>query len=179
MKAFIVFFVLFTSGVYATEILSDKPSSACEEVKNTRGVKFFKDPNLFLVNLSLMYVDPQLGWETLMNENPLITTFKGDIWIQRLGEQREFKNFGVVAKLYEAADSRFKLLDTDPKKKTKNVMIVPVKLCGPQEGYNDMPGFMLVADLENSQKRLENGEERLPPSTRGNKIPELPVNLKE
>jgi hypothetical protein len=172
----LVLSLLFTSISFAAQIVPEVPHVACEEFQLARELKIYKDPTLFLSNLNLIYTDPQAGWESLMVENPLLTSVKGTVRIMKLGNEREFKNFGAIAKIYELAEPKLK-----PKAKTvngqeieKSTMIIPIKVCGGQnDPYADTLGFVLVSDLKNAQieEQVEGGS--MPPSTSGHPIPKL------
>src|SRR5690348_13896830 len=88
----------------AVDVVNENPQSACRPVELFRELNVFKDPTLFMSDLGLIYVDPTLGWKQLMRENPLLTQLKGRVQLLQLGPAREFKNFGAIAKLYEAAE---------------------------------------------------------------------------
>lgn len=164
MKYLFIFLVAISS--HAATIVSENPHVSCQEMKFYKELKVYKDPSLFLGNLSEIYSDPSVGWERLMKENPLLTSIKGTVQVMKLGPEREFKNFGAIARIYELADPKFR---TDHK--TLNPKIVPVKFCG-GDAYSDTMGFVLVNDLKNAQiEEVEPGV--LPPSTVGNPIPKL------
>lgn len=172
MKWFLLFLVSFTA--HAAHIVSENSHLSCEELKIFKELRVYKDPSLFLGNLSEIYSDPSVGWERLMKENPLLTTIKGAVQVMRLGPEREFKNFGAIAKIYELADPQFKKKgekSSNPSSNPMNPKIVPIKICG-GDAYGETMGFVLVSDLKKAQvEEFEPGV--LPPSTVGNPVPKL------
>src|SRR4051812_16967215 len=98
----VLFGMLGTPAFSAIEVITERESSpSCEEFRITSDIRIYKDPSLFLDSLSLILRDPIVGWEKMMRENPLLTTLRGSAHFMRLGPARDFKNFGLVAKLYE------------------------------------------------------------------------------
>ncbi len=157
---------------------------SCEEYRLLRDLRVYKDPSLFLGALSLIERDPRMGWENLMRENPLMTTLRGSAQLILLGSAREFKNFGLIAKLYETVEPRLKLqaipstevlpTPSGPGKKVQKLKktgarIVPVMICGDSDAYRNSLGFVLESDLKTAQLD-PNGTAALPPSIRS--IPE-------
>jgi hypothetical protein len=169
----------------AVQIVTDSSTVVCEEFQLYRELKVYKDPTLFLSNLNLIYTDPASGWESLMYENPLLTTVKGTIRLMRLGPPREFKNFGAIAKIYELAEPRLKPVDKAAERSERDkrdqesrglaatqTLIVPIKMCG-TDSYNDTLGFVLTSDLRQAQTDEHEDLGGLPPSTPSNPIPVL------
>jgi len=158
---------------------------SCEEFRFNRDLRVYKDPSLFLGALSLFERDPRMGWENLMRENPLMTTLRGSAQIILLGPAREFKNFGLVAKLYETVEPRLKLQEIPStevipsasgrgknvvqKIKKTGALILPVMICGDSDAYRNSLGFVLESDFKSAQLDV-NGTASLPPSVRS--IPE-------
>lgn len=173
MKHLFLFISFFLGGgAFSAQIVSEIPHVACEEVKLYKELKVYKDPSLFLPELSHIYADPEHGWEDLLRENPLLTAVKGTIRIMRLGPEREFKNFGAIAKLYELSEPK---LRKKLRGKNKSQLIIPVKICG-GDAYVDSMGFVLAEELKSAQVEVyEPGV--LPPSTLGNPIPNLRRNI--
>ena len=171
----LVFFVLplKTRGV---QVLSELDFCACEEFRLTKGLRVYKDPSLFIGSLGQMYNDPQQGWQSLMNETPILTTLQGTVYLMKLGGPSEFKNFGIISKLYELVDPRLRdnsslqsIKNSKPQKMGR-ALVVPIKICGPI--YGDSLGFVLVSDFERSLKEeIRSGV--LPPSIYPNPIPKL------
>ena len=162
--------LVLSAPSYAIQVVTDGPNVGCEEIKLSKELRVYKDPTLFVGNLSLIYTDPTLGWEKLMEETPLLTRVGGMVHLMRLGQPREFKNFGAIAKLYELADARFR-----SKTSEHHPLIVPVRICA--EGYSDSLGFVLKSDLDDAQKAFfEEGS--MPPSAGNNPIPQLPNEMK-
>lgn len=155
---------------FGYQIVTEGSNVACEEMRLSKELKIFKDPTLFLSTLSLIYQDPVAGWDMLMRENPLLTTVKGVVQLMRLGPTREFRNFGAVAKLYEAAEPRLKVASGAL---GKHAPIVPIMLCGDKDAYINSLGFVLEADLKSALSSSENGA-GLPPSIYPNPVPKLP-----
>ncbi|MFM8313051.1 MAG: hypothetical protein ACKOA8_02090 [Deltaproteobacteria bacterium] len=181
MKKVVIFILvgLFQFPVVAVHVLSEFEHSLCEEVKLSSELRVYKDPSLFVGALGEMYNDPQQGWKSLMNETPVLTHLSGTVELMRLGVPAEFKNFGVISKLYELADSRFKVIQPqgikkDPKTKPRTgPLVIPVKVCG--SSYGDSLGFVLLADFQRAQKQnIEEGT--LPPSVYPNPVPVLKKN---
>lgn len=172
VKIIALVFLLFSLVSHAAHIVSEIPHVSCQEVKLYKELKIYKDPSLFLGNLSEIYADPSVGWEKLMKENPLLTTIKGTVNLMKLGPERDFKNFGAIARIYEVADPQFRHVGKEEAKGAvpKDPKIVPVKICA--DAYAETMGFVLVSDLKNAQME-EFDPSVLPPSTVGNPIPKL------
>ncbi len=168
------------------EIVTEQGHSAsCEEYQLYHDLRVYKDPSLFLGNMSMILKNPRLGWENLMRENPLMTTLQGSAQIIRLGPPREFKNFGLIARLYETVEPRLKLQEIESvesvpsrdgrrskqelKKKKAGALIVPVMICGDSDAYRNALGFVLESDFKAAQQD-KLGVTSLPPSVRS--IPE-------
>lgn len=129
----------------------------------------YKDPSLFLPQVAEVYRDPDLHWDVLKHEKPHLTTVSGPTCLRKLGPPTRFRDFGLVTRLYEAADPRLRLAGKGPDK-GRSPLIVPVQLCG-NTRYKDTLGFVLASDLE--QALHPPGEAvGMPPSTKGNPIPE-------
>lgn len=159
------------SPLWGVQIVTETPHVHCRTFHFHQDLSIYKDPTLFLPNLSLIYADPVRGWEALMEESPLLTKVKGDIVLMLLSDKpAEFKNFGAVARLYEMADPRFKF---NKKESSSPVKILPIKMCGePNDPYRDTVGFVIEEDLKKAQVEiLETG--KLPPSVYPNPIPKL------
>jgi hypothetical protein len=178
MMRWVLAILVFSYAAFSAQVISEKQRSTCEEFLLMRELKIYKDPTLFLPNLSLIYSHPRLGWESLMNESPLLTTLKGTVHFMILGEPQEFRNFGAISKVYELADSKFIPRPTatpvPPTRKgahaslTQGPNIIPIKICG--DSYGDTLGFVLESDLKIAQTDERDGTV-LPPSTRKNAIP--------
>ena len=111
MKSFswlIAVFVAFGFKAKAVQVVSDYEHASCQEFRLVKELRVYKDPSIFVGNLGQMYNDPHQGWASLMNENPVLTTLEGTIHLMKLGSPMEFKNYGVISRLYELADPRFK-----------------------------------------------------------------------
>lgn len=170
-----------TSPVVAVQIVTESPNVVCEELQLAKELRVYKDPTLFLANLGMIYADPAHGWQTLMEESPLLTTVKGKVQIMRLGKPREFRNFGGISRLYQTMDPRLKAPQR-PAAGQKGpqlidpTMIIAVKICGgAYEAYKDSLGFVVASDLREAQQEdYEDGQ--MPPSTVGNPIPKLRSN---
>jgi len=168
-----IFYSLESSGA---QVVSELEHVACEEFRLSRELIIYKDPSLFIGNLGQMYNNPSQGWASLMNESPILTTVQGTIHLMKLGLPTEFKNFGVISKLYELVDPRFKLKIISPQNKIAKPLerfrplVVPVKVCG--QSYADSLGFIIVSALDWAQEEdLQPGT--LPPSIYPNPIPNL------
>ncbi len=159
---------LFSTSVFAAELVNERGAgSSCQEFTANRELKVFKDPTLFLPNLGLIMADPKVGWYRLMQENPLLMVLTGRVKLTKLGEAREFKNFGAIARLYELAEPRLRLVDPEASKQPL-VKIVPVQVCG--EG---VLGFVLESDLRLATEALGSAK-GLPPSIYPNPVPHWP-----
>lgn len=171
-------------GGVAQVVSERKQPSPCEEIRLTRELNVYKDPTLFLSIQGLLYADPDRGHEALEEETPLLTTVTGPFHFRRRGELREFRGFGEIAKLYERVEPRFKP-QAEQSRHRKNragqgsseivspPMMVPIQICGDQATHPDFLGFLLLADLTEAQRALDNKDGSLPPSTVGNPIPKL------
>ncbi len=161
---------------FGFQIVTEGDKTACQEVRLFKELKIYKDPTLFLSVMSLIQQDPQAGWEALSRENPLLTTVKGTVQLAQLGPEREFKNFGAIARLYEVADPRFRLrreTGSDGRAHLKKpIAIIPIMLCGENDPYKNTMGFVPVEDFKLAQvDELSKGE--MPPSVYPNPIPKL------
>lgn len=158
--------LLLSASLHAAEVVNERGAGeSCQEFTIQRELKVFKDPTLFLPNLGLIMADPKVGWYRLMQENPLLMVLTGRVKLTRLGETREFKNFGAIARLYELAEPRLRLVDPEAPKQPL-VKIVPVQVCG--EG---VLGFVLESDLQKATQGLATTK-GLPPSIYPNPIPD-------
>lgn len=152
---------LFSKVAGAADIVSEKEALFCTEYQLHRELNVYKDPTLFLVNLSEILEDPIRGWRKLMLQNPFLTSLQGRVSLMLLGKEREFRNFGQIAALYEAADRRFRA----PKGPRKQMIkILPVQVCG-DAGYAGTLGFVIEADLIEAQRETFDYVGR-PPSVR-------------
>ena len=142
MKVLSCLSLFFCLPVLAVDIVTENGAAACKTFTAHRELRVFKDPTLFLPEISRILADPKSGWDRVRNESPLINTFKGEVSLAQLGKPREFKNFGVIARLYESADSRLKLVDPETGERSP-VRIIPVQICG-----QDTLGFVLEEDLK-------------------------------
>ncbi|MCB0404305.1 MAG: hypothetical protein KDD51_05930 [Bdellovibrionales bacterium] len=134
------------------------------EINARQELNVYKDPSMFLPDLGEIHADPLTGWETLMENTPLLTTVQGPVCFLQLAAATPFKNFGLVSYLYQLADSRLKSPVTAAAFGESTPMIVPVQLCG-ESAYSDSLGFVLEEDLKAVQQaRAQSG---LPPSVDG------------
>jgi hypothetical protein len=177
VKIVIVFGIILISlcrSVWAAQVLSEFEDSKCEEFKLSKPLVVYKDPSLFVGALGEFYNDPQQGWKSLVAETPVLTTLEGTVYLMKLGVASEFRNFGVISKLYELVDSRFTAKKTTAKSKTgrkeiiKRPLVMPIKICG--SAYSDSLGFVLWADFQEAQV-FETESGAMPPSVFPNPIP--------
>ncbi len=179
ITALLLFTALVPESAMGVQIVTENPAVYCEELHLAKPINVYKDPTLFMGNLSLIYSDPQLGWERLMEENPLLTRVQGLVRIMKLGPPRYFRNFGGVAALYEAADPRFRIAPLKPRNMPGLTVspiatgpeIIPIKICGQGDAYTDSLGFVLTADLEAGLPEGMGPGQTMRPSTLGNPIP--------
>jgi hypothetical protein len=163
----LTYLFLFCRAVGAVELVPERGAEgACQEFVARHELKVFKDPTLFIPNLGLIQIDPKVGWYRLMQETPLLTVLSGRVSLMRLGEAREFKNFGAIARLYELAEPRLRLVDPATSLQKTPVKIVPVQVCG-----SGALGFVLESDLKQAKENRE-ASVGLPPSVYPNPIPE-------
>lgn len=166
----VLFLSLLAKPSFAAEVVGEKGGQAsCKPFTAHRELRVFKDPTLFLPSLSLILADPKVGWYRLMQENPLRASLRGPVSLRILGEAREFKNFGVIARIYELAEPRLRLTEEKNAKLGKSEKIVPVQICG--EGAL---GFVLESDLKRAAEQEEYIGEGLPPSVYPNPVPVWP-----
>lgn len=167
-------FLSFGVNVRALQVASEYDHAACEEFQLAKELRVYKDPSIFVGNLGQMYNDPRQGWATLMNETPVLTTLEGTVHLMKLASASEFKNFGVISRLYEFADPRFKARDKSNAvlkgKSAARPMVVPVKICG--TSYSDSIGFVFLSDLDKAMQE-ERDPKVMPPSVYPNPIPIL------
>jgi hypothetical protein len=164
----VVFLLAFAPYVFGVDVVTENGAADCEVFVAHRELRIFKDPTLFLPNISQIMADPKEGWKRLMAERPLLNSFKGSVSLARLGKAREFRNFGVIARLYELVEPRLRLVDEVTGRRLPSVKIVPVQICG-----QGTLGFVLEEDLRRAQidEDVELGNV-LPPSVYPNPIPD-------
>ncbi len=160
-------FAFCGSLAFGAEVVGETGGQArCQPFTAKSELRVFKDPTLFLPSLSLILADPKVGWYRLMQENPLRAVLQGSTSLRILGEPREFKNFGVIARLYELAEPRLRLSDVKQVKPGTSEKIVPVQICG-----DGGLGFVLESDLKRAALDEEPHGEGLPPSVLPNPVP--------
>jgi hypothetical protein len=173
---FIIYSILLFGGGCATNaaavtIVSERPEVICEEFRAAKELRIFKDPAVFLSALNSVTLDPKTAWEAMGEERPLLTTVRGTFHMTQLGPPRRFPNFGAISKAYEISQLGYP--DSPAKFSVENdTEIIPIKMCGPSDAYNDSLGFVVLSELVWAQID-ENDEGQLPPSTLGNPIPKL------
>jgi len=177
--------VLVPQSVSGVQIVTENQTTYCEEIHLSKLLNVYKDPTLFMGDLALITTDPQLGWERLMEENPLLTRLQGTVHLMRLGPPRYFRNFGSVARYYDAAEPHFRMSPTaqTPAVEPQNPLvdassqIVPIQICGgSSDAYSETLGFVVTADLDAGLPEGESHATR--PSTLGNPIPKIPPMIK-
>jgi len=160
------------------QVVAERRDPVCQELRLTRELNIYKDPNLFLSIQGLLYADPERGHEAMEEETPLVTTVSGTFHYMQMADVREFKGFGEIAKLYERLEPRFKTQAAESRRrKTRDQMVnppmmVPIQICG-ESPYRNLLGFVLQSDLVEAQKAIVSKDGALPPSTIGNPIPKL------
>ncbi|MCB9253866.1 MAG: hypothetical protein H6617_04225 [Bdellovibrionaceae bacterium] len=155
-----LFLLILSVGASATEVATPFKVRRLE-INARRELNVYKDPSMFLPDLGEIHADPLSGWESLMENTPLLTTVEGPVCFLQLAAATPFKNFGLVSYLYQLADSRLKSPVTAATFGEATPMIVPVQLCG-ESAYSDSLGFVLEEDLKAVQQaRVERG---LPPT---------------
>lgn len=168
------FFVLLVSlclgyGAAAVDLVVEPRETLQQELELRGELDVFRDPALFLPQVAELYQDPSRKWEPLWHESPHLTTLSGVVCLRKLGPPTELRGFGHVARLYEVAEPRLRLQSV-PGGKVISPLIVPVQLCG-ETRYKDTLGFVIAEDLERALR--PNGPAAgMPPSTKGNPIPE-------
>lgn len=170
MPLVLIILILSSWEARAVDVVAEQGAhTVCEEFVAHKELRVFKDPTLFLPNLALIQADPKVGWYRLLQETPLLTSFlKGRVRLKRLGEPREFKNFGVIARFYELAEPRLRMREVGEGSLTRAARIVPVQLCG-----QDNLGFVLESDLRRASVDDETAGGGMPPSIYPNPVPEL------
>lgn len=167
--------VLMGLVAHGANVLSEFENSQCEEFQLTKQLTVYKDPSLFVGSLGEILNDPHQGWKRLMAESPILTNLEGTVHLMKLGNASEFKNFGVISKLYELADSRFvahkQYFQFNGKRASqrKRPLVIPIKIC--DSAYSDSLGFVLLSDFQEAQ-RVEIVPGTMPPSTYPNPIPQ-------
>jgi hypothetical protein len=167
MPLFLFLLLSLGSPIFAMEVVGENGGqAACTAFVAHRELKVFRDPKFFLPYLRWILADPKIGWEKLTKESPLRSTLLGPVSLKILGEPREFKNFGVVARFYELAEPRLKIAEGEWSQGASE-KIVPVQICGDDGGL----GFVLKSDLEKSRTQEEKAGEGMPPSILPNPVP--------
>ena len=177
MKLFEIIILMaltLVKGADSAQVVTGLDHTACEEFKLAKELKVYKDPSIFVGSLGQMYSDPHQGWSSLLNESPILTTLEGMVHLMKLSAPVEFKNFGMISRLYEFADPRFKMVnkkvDGKNERSDKYPLVVPIKICG--TSYSDSLGFVFVSDLNKSiQEDLD--PTVMPPSVYPNPVPSL------
>jgi hypothetical protein len=166
-RTFWAVLLLSGSASYGVDVVTENGAADCETFVAHRELRVFKDPTLFLPNISQIMADPKEGWKRLMAERPLLNSFKGPVNLARLGKAREFKNFGMIARLYELVEPRLRMMGEDGKARP-TVKIVPVQICG-----QGTLGFVLEEDLRLAalDEDVEQGSV-MPPSVYPNPVPD-------
>ncbi len=162
-----ILLVLLAPFAYGVDVVTENGAADCETFVAHRELRVYKDPTLFLPNISQIMADPKVGWQRLMSERPLLNSFRGSVSLARLGKAREFKNFGMIARLYELAEPRLRMMGEDGKIRP-SVKIVPVQICG-----QGTLGFVLEEDLRRAaiDEDVELGNV-MPPSVYPNPVPD-------
>lgn len=156
----LLLFLVLPSLSLATEIATPFRVRLVE-FNAKRELNVYKDPSMFLPDLSEIHSDPLSGWESLMENTPLLTTVEGPVCLKQLAAPTPFKNFGLVSYLYQLADSRLRSPVSAAAFGEASPMIIAVQLCG--EGpYSDSLGFVLEEDLKSVQRGISDGS--LPPT---------------
>lgn len=150
---------------YAAMEFVEVDFGVCRDFQLYRPLTIYKEPSLFLSVLNRILIDPEQGMKELMKESPVLTSVSGVVKI-KLGRPETFKNFNAISRIYELADPR---LHVDADFPDGSATIHMIQMCKGGE-----IGFVLQQDLEDAQKMVMDGKFRLPPSTRGNPIPQLP-----
>ncbi|MBI1860653.1 MAG: hypothetical protein HYR96_07025 [Deltaproteobacteria bacterium] len=143
------------------ELDSELPIGACTEVRLGQGkeLAIYKDFTL----LGMIEIDPVGG--DRIKERPLLGSFTGVLFLNRLGPERRLKNLGILVDV----------VGQDKKAKAgPESFFAPVMLCG----ENAYSGFLGYFDVEALRLAKEDSySDSLPPSTSGNKIPRLRPDL--
>jgi len=161
--------LILASNVEAIQIVAEKGDGlVCQEFQFAKGLRVYRDPALFLGSPSLITSEPEMAWELMRDERPILTTLTGKRGLVLLGKPRPFRNFGDISRVFEAADPDLRVAG----EKESSPMIVPVRICGEHEAYNDSLGFVLASELVSAQVD-ERTEGSMRPSTVGNQIPAL------
>lgn len=147
------------SSARGIEVISEAKQGRCETFDLVEELHVYKDPTLFLTTLNTMLIDPDRGWHQLMDESPLLTTVTGEVRMMRLGEPRRFKNFGPITRLYSVVEPRLRI--RRPEKGAQTPWIVPITFCGERDPYHNTLGFVLVADLEQAQRKRYRPQPRI------------------
>lgn len=170
----------FVPEVYSIEIISKNKRTYCEEINLNKDLILYKDPELFLSNLSvMMHVDPELSVEELTgSDGPVLTTFRGKIQLMRLEPPREFRNFflTILQPKFRKTPQLAKKGVGENLRTDEVTKIIPVKICGGMsDPYRDSVGFIVESDLASATAEdYEAGT--LPPSIYPNPIPKIKVD---
>lgn len=157
-----------TRNVLAVEVLSEQselgaraidrelPIGTCTEIRlgRDRELPIYKD---FTV-LGLIDLDPKQSHR--MAERPLLGSFSGVLFINRLGPARRLKNLAFLSSVVERRD----------KAVSPESLFVPAMLCG-ENSYQGSLGYLELGALRAA--REDDFGDQLPPSTLSNPIPRL------
>jgi len=164
-----VFSILLVGNVLAVSVIPEISHPVCEDVQLYKPLTLYKDPQLFLSNLSVMlHVDPSVTVEELYDEGAVITQFEGRVKLMRLGHPRGFNQF-----IHRIVKPRRKSLKVTAQKESAVTMIIPVKICGERmDAYSDTVGFVVEEELKAARvDDIDLGN--LPPSGYPNPIPKI------
>ena len=153
-----LFLSLCAQAIQALELNTDLPIGSCTEVRLGQGkeLPIYKDFTL----LGMIEIDPHRG--DRITERPLLGSFGGVIYLNRLGPERHLKSLGLLAET----------VGRDEKSKAgPESLFAPVMMCG-NNAYSGFLGYVEIEALRVAQ--VETESHSLPPSTTGNKIPRLP-----
>ena len=155
--AMLCLLLLASSGASAVDVVAELVAPSCERFTIVKELRIFKDPTT-------------LDWENVMEEDPILTTLKGEVPLMRLGASRPSKSITFLARLRALSPGR----TATPLDKKGPISVIPVKICGtPGEAYLDTFGYVVESELKDAQQE-ERFEGSLPPSTPGRPIPKLP-----
>lgn len=143
-----------------SELDSELPIGACTEVRLGSGkeLAIYKDFTL----LGMIEIDPR---GDRISERPLLGSFGGVLFMNRLGPAHRLKTLSLLAQLVRRDNKS----GAGPES-----LFAPVMLCG-ENPYQGSLGYFEIDALRLA--RVDSYSNQLPPSTSPNKIPQLKLDV--
>ena len=89
----VIAILLWVSSAYAVDVVVGEHKPTCREIQLNSELRVYKDPSLFLSNAGMLATDPDAGIDSLMDENPLLTTVQRSVRLMVLGGRDAVSQF--------------------------------------------------------------------------------------